>query len=66
MAKKKKTPSTELKAKAPSSKSDEALAEANAITPIQVRFNDGYTVGTTVQKVDDVLLREKLRRKRAK
>ena len=64
MAKKKKTPSTEPKAKAPSSKSDGALAEANAITPIQIHFNDGYTVGTTVQKVDDVLLQEKARRKR--
>ncbi|KKM65285.1 hypothetical protein LCGC14_1492830 [marine sediment metagenome] len=62
--KKKKTPSTELKAEAPSSKSDEALAEANAITPIQVKFNDGYVVGTTVQNVDDVLLQEKARRKR--
>ena len=61
---KKKTPPTELKAKAPSSKSDEALAEANAITPIQVTFNDGYTVGTTVQDVDDILLQEKARRKR--
>ena len=64
MAKKKKTPSTEPRAKAPSSKSDEALAEANAITPIQVTFNDGYTVGTTVQDVDDILLQEKARRKR--
>lgn len=66
MAKKKKTPPTEPKAKTLSSKGNEALAEANAITPIKVIFNDGYTVGTTVQKVDDVLLQEKLRRKRAR
>ena len=62
---KKKTPPAEPKVKALSSKSDAALAELNAITPIQVFFNDGYVVGTTVQKVDDVLLREKLRRKGA-
>ncbi len=66
MAKKKKTPPTELKAKAPGPKSDEALAEANAITPIRVVFNDGFVVGTTIQKVDDILLQEKLRRKRAR
>ncbi len=61
---KKKTPPAEPKAQAFSSKSNEVLAELNAITPIKVIFNDGYVVGTTVQKVDDVLLQEKLRRKR--
>ena len=61
---KKKPSKEEPKSQQLSSKSNEAIAEANAITPIQVRFNDGYIVGTTVQKVDDVLLQEKLRRKR--
>ena len=61
---KKKLSKKEPKSQQLSSKSNEALGEANAITPIKVIFNDGYTVGTTVQKVDDVLLQEKFRRKR--
>ncbi len=61
---KKKSSKEEPKVQQLSLKSNEAIAEDNTITPIQVVFNDGYTVGTTVQNVDDVLLQEKLRRKR--
>lgn len=63
MAKKKKSKKEERKVEQLPSKSDIAIGEANAITPIKVIFNDGYVVGTTVQNVDDVLLKEKLRRK---
>lgn len=62
---KKKSSKKEPKVEQLPSKGDAAIAEANAITAIKVVFNDGHTVGTTIQKVDDVLLREKLRRKRA-
>ena len=61
---KKKSSKKDRKAEKLSSKGAAAIGEANAITPIQVIFNDGHTVGTTVQKVDDVLLQEKLSRKR--
>ncbi len=63
---KKKSPKKEQKVEQLPSKSDSAIAEANAITPIKVIFNDGFVVGTTVQNVDDVLLQEKLRKKGAR
>ncbi len=63
---KKKSSKKDRKAEQLPSKDVAAIGEANAITPIQVIFNDGHTVGTTVQKVDDVLLQEKLRKKGAR
>lgn len=62
---KKKTPPPESKGQTLSSKSDGALAEFNAITSISLFTADGREIRTTVQKIDDVLLREKLRRKKA-
>lgn len=62
---KKKSPKKEQKIELLPAKGDTAIAEANAITPIKVVFNDGYVIGTTVQKVDDVLLEEKLRKRGA-
>ena len=62
---KKKLSKKEKKTDQLPSKGDTAIAEANAITPIKVIFNDGYVVGTTIHKVDDVLLEEKLRRRGA-
>ncbi len=62
---KKKSPKKERKTEQLPSKGDTAIAEANAITPIKVVFNDGFVIGTTVQKVDDVLLQEKLRKRGA-
>ena len=62
---KKKPSKKERKIEQLPSKGDAAIAEANAITPIKVIFNDGYVVGTTVHEVDDVLLEEKLRRRGA-
>ena len=63
---KKKSPKKEQKIELLPAKGDSAIAEANAITPIKVIFNDGFVVGTTVQNVDDVLLQEKLRKKGAR
>ncbi len=63
---KKKSSKKERKVEQLPLKGTMAIGEANAITPIKVIFNDGYVVGTTVQKVDDVLLQEKLRKKGAR
>ena len=64
MAKKKKTPPTEPKSKALSSKGDEALAEANAITPISLFTVDGREIRTTVQWIEDVVNKEREVRRR--
>ena len=61
---KKKPPKEEPKSQQLPSKGDSAIAEANAITPISLFTADGREIRTTVQKVDDVLLQEKFRRKR--
>ena len=63
---KKKDPSLEPKVQTLSSKNDEVLAYLNAITSISIFTLDGRELRTTIQKVDEVLLREKLRRKRAR
>jgi hypothetical protein len=62
----KKKSSEKSKRQALSSKSNEAIDEANATTSISLFTADGREIRTTVQKIDDVLLREKLRRKRAR